>query len=117
LLLIVALILNVPPCFSEMPSDFTALCSPRLSLYLKPLTGSPDQNGFLLLLVPWLRTKRWLDGVPPFTKISRMAPPALPAAVGSPTKVSSLCSSRALTFVLVGPPGWAFTEKNLPRTV
>jgi hypothetical protein len=100
-----------------MLSDVTALCSPLLSLYLKPLTASPDQNGLPLLLVPWLRTKLWLDGVPPFTKTCRMAPPALPPAVGSPTKVSLLFSSRALTFVLVGPPELAFTENDLPRTV
>jgi hypothetical protein len=64
------LIENVP-FFSEMLTDFTALCSPLLSLYLKPLTASPDQNGLPLLSVPWLRTKLWLDGVPPFAKICR----------------------------------------------
>jgi hypothetical protein len=114
--LIEALILNVP-FRSEMLSDLTALCAPWLSLYVKPLSASPDQNGWPLPLVPWLRTKRWLDGVPPFAKTCRMAPPALPAAVGSPTNVSLLFCSRALTSTFVGLPGLAVTENDLPRTV
>src|SRR5262249_24405150 len=48
-----------------MRRDCTALCAPWLSVYLKPLAPSPDQNGLPLPLLPWLRTKRWLDGVPP----------------------------------------------------
>src|SRR5262249_29136 len=68
--------------------------SPLASLYLN---AEPDfvQKGFPVLVVPCGSLKDWLDPCVPFAMISRMAPPALPASVGFPTRVSLLPISLA----------------------
>jgi len=59
-------------------------------------------------------------GLLPLAMMVRMAPPALPAAVGSPTMVLPLPVSRALpvSFRLDWSDVWGFfTTSDLPRIV
>lgn len=87
----------------------------------RPFVTSPAQNGLPVLLVPCSSTNAWLLEFAPLANTSRMAPPALPICVGSPTRLFGLFFSLplALTFRLVGStPGFAsFTVSDLPRMV
>src|SRR5262249_1373592 len=85
---------KTPPAFFLMRAVLTGPLLPFASLYLKPFVAWPDQKGFPLAgFVPAGIGKVWLDGVPPATRTSRVAP----FAVGSPTMVSSLEVSFAFT--------------------
>src|SRR6185295_7857760 len=62
-------------------ADLTGPCSPFESLYLKPFTVSPVQNGFPLRPIPCGSGKVWLEGLSPSARTVSDAP----ATVGSPT--------------------------------
>src|SRR5262249_34934095 len=71
---------------SLMIRIFTGPWSTHGSLYLYPLVPIADQNCFPVLLVPCGNVKDCCDGCVPNAMMSRMAPPALPARVGLPTR-------------------------------
>src|SRR4029453_13479858 len=104
---------------TDSPGPF----SPPGSLYLKPgpIVSVAVQNGLPVLLVPCGRTKDWLLDVGPKAKNCKMAPPALPARVGSPTIVAelpfSLLALAILRFVASTPGFGSFTVSDLPRIV
>src|SRR4029453_10606848 len=110
---------NEPPPERSMLTVFTGPCSPRESLYVKPVLAEPDQKGLPLLLVPCASTNVCALGVAPLASTWRMAPPAMPARVGSPTR------RLGLFFSLAGPAGVRFdgsapgfgslTVRELPR--
>src|SRR5262249_31531031 len=92
---IVALIWKTP-AFSLICAPLTGPFSPFASLYLKPFTASPLQKGLDVVgLVPVGRVYVWLLSVPPLTWTVRVPP----FVTGSPTIVSSLASSFALTVI------------------
>jgi len=98
----------------------TGPCSPALSVYLKPYGPSAFQNVRPELLSPCGSGKSCIVELLPLAMTVRRAPPALPATVGSPTRVLVLAASRALpvTFRLDGSPGSGFfTTIDLPRIV
>jgi hypothetical protein len=93
---------------------FTGPFSPFASLYLNPFSGSPLQKGFRLVLVPAGKAYVSSLGVAPLAVMVTVAP----FITGSPTRVSSVGDSFALTmtFRFAGVLGF-FTTKALPRTV
>jgi len=94
--------------------------SPELSLYLKPYGPRSFQYARPELLSPCGSGKSCMVGLLPLAMMVRTAPPALPATVGSPTRVLVLAVSRALPviFRFTGSPGWGFfTVSDLPRIV
>lgn len=110
-----ALIMKTPLEVRLIRSVFTTPFSLRASLNRKPLVASPLQYGLPVSgLVPAGRLTVSDDGVPPFARTVSVAPPM----VGSPTIVSGLGFSLALTvtFRLSGVLGF-FTANRLPRMV
>src|SRR5262249_17981313 len=105
-----------------LPRDDFLICallrgpfSPFESLYLKPFVASPLQKGLpASALVPAGRANVCALGVPPFATNKRLAP----ATVGSPTMVSGLATSFALTttFRFSGVLGFVTTSWE-PRMV
>src|SRR5262245_66507498 len=69
---------------------FTAPLSPLGSLYLKPFTASPLQNGFCVVgLMPAGSVNVWVLGLAP----SRVIVTVAPLTVGSPTSVLSVAGT------------------------
>jgi hypothetical protein len=98
-------------------SCFTGPCSPRGSLYWKPVVPVAVQKGLPDALVPCASAKVWVLGAVPFSCSSSRAPPALPATVGSPTRVFGDDVSFAVPTILrlaLAPVGF-FTVRTEPR--
>src|SRR5262245_53188761 len=111
--LIATLIWNFPP-LAVICALFTAPLSPLGSLYLKPFTASPLQNGFCVVGLTAGRVNVWVLGFAP----SRVIVTVAPLTVGSPTSVLSVAVSFALSITcrLAAAPG-SFTMSVTPCTI
>src|SRR5262245_5837443 len=111
---------NDPPRARRMITVSTGPWSPPGSPYLKPSTGTLDQNGFPSLRVPWGSTNLCVLGLAPLAKISRTAPPTSPGTVGLPTIVLVLPFSFAEPMIERfewSMPLGSLTSNDLPSTV